>query len=90
MRAIVTDIGKDKYGIIAKVSQKLLDYNINILDITQTIMQGDLFTMILLADISKMNCPFEVLKDGLKELGDSLDLSIRVQREEIFQAMHRI
>ena len=53
-------------------------------------MQGDLFTMILLADISKMNCPFEVLKDGLKELGDSLDLSIRVQREEIFQAMHRI
>ena len=90
MRAIVTVIGKDQYGIIAKVSQKLLDYNINILDITQTILPPDFFTMVMLVDAGAAKVPFGELADQMSALGDQMGMVIRAQREDTFQAMHRI
>jgi ACT domain-containing protein len=89
MRAIVTVIGKDRVGIIAGVSTILADCNINILDITQTTMQ-DIFTMIMLVDISQMAINFTALAEKLANKGEELGLSIRVQHEDIFNSMHRI
>jgi ACT domain-containing protein len=89
MRAIVTVIGKDRIGIIAGVSTILADCNINILDISQTTMQ-DIFTMIMLVDISQMKINFADLSDKLASKGHELGLSIRIQHEDIFNSMHRI
>ncbi len=89
MNAIVTVIGNDKVGIIAAVCTLLADKNVNILDITQTILQGK-FTMVMAVDIGKSSLPLTGLADALTELGKKLDISIRIQREEIFEAMHRI
>ncbi|WP_026894897.1 ACT domain-containing protein [Clostridiisalibacter paucivorans] len=89
MRAIITVVGKDKKGIIAGVSKELSNENINILDITQTILQ-EYFTMIMLVDISQMNIPFMNLKDRLEEKGKELSVSIKIQREDIFNEMHNI
>ena len=89
MRAVITVIGTDRVGIIAGVSAILADANVNILDITQTTMQG-LFTMIMLVDISKSAVSFEKLSEKLSAKGDDLDLKIRVQHEDIFKSMHRI
>ncbi len=89
MRAVITVIGTDRVGIIAGVSAILADANVNILDITQTTMQG-LFTMIMLVDISKSNIDFEHLSSRLSAKGDQLDLKIRVQHEDIFKSMHEI
>lgn len=89
MRAVITVIGKDKVGIIAGVSTILAEYNVNILDISQTIMQ-DMFTMITLVDISNMNVGFSQLADQLGEKGKELGVSIKVQHEDIFNSMHRI
>ena len=87
MKAVITVIGKDKVGIIAKVSALLLKHNINILDISQTIMQ-DLFTMIMLVDMQGTSV--SDLKDGIAEIEKEMNLSIRVQNEDIFNSMHRI
>lgn len=89
MRAVITVIGSDKVGIIYRVSEILFHANVNILDISQTIMQ-DLFTMVALVDISGSTLSFEELSDKLSKLGESLHLSIRIQHEDIFQSMHRI
>lgn len=89
MKAIITVIGKDKIGIIAGVSSALASKQVNILDITQTVMQ-DYFTMIMLVDLSHMSIPFAELKLELDKIGDSLGMSIRIQREDIFNSMHRI
>jgi ACT domain-containing protein len=89
MRAIVTVIGKDRVGIIAGVSTILADCNINILDITQTTMQ-DIFTMIMLVDISQMAINFTDLSEKLAKKGEELSLSLRIQHEDIFNSMHRI
>jgi len=89
MRAVITVIGTDRVGIIAGVSAILADANVNILDITQTTMQG-LFTMIMLVDISKSNINFEQLSSRLSAKGDELALKIRVQHEDIFKSMHEI
>lgn len=89
MRAVITVIGKDRVGIIAGVSTILADCNINILDISQTTMQ-DMFTMIMLVDISKACVDFSVLSGQLDQKGKDLGLSIRIQHEEIFNSMHRI
>ena len=87
MRAVITVIGNDRVGIIAGVSNILADSNVNILDISQTIMQ-DVFTMIMLTDISQMSIDFPVLSDKLKIKGQELGLSIRIQHEDIFNSMH--
>lgn len=89
MKAVITVIGQDKVGIIARVSSTLAELQVNILDISQTIMQ-DLFTMTMLADVGKCTCPFNELAGKLTELGGELGLDIRIQREDLFQSMHRI
>ena len=89
MNAIVTVIGKDRVGIIAAVCIKLAGLNINVLDISQTIMQGN-FTMIMAVDVSQSTATFAEIRDALAELGREMEISIRIQREEIFNAMHSI
>ena len=86
-KAVITVIGKDTTGIIAKVSNLLYENGINILDISQTIMQ-DLFTMIMLCDIKDVQVGD--LQEKLNIIADEMKLSIRVQNEEIFNSMHRI
>lgn len=87
-RAIVSVIGKDQVGIIAKVTTILAENKINILDISQTILQ-DFFTMMMLVDVTDYP-DLESLQEQLSEIGDSLGMNISVQLEEIFQAMHRV
>ncbi|MCL2044838.1 MAG: ACT domain-containing protein [Oscillospiraceae bacterium] len=89
MRAIVTVIGKDRVGIIASVCSLLAESGVNILDISQTIMQ-EYFTMIMLVDLAACALPFNQLSNSLKKRGEDESLSIRIQREDIFTAMHRI
>ena len=89
MNAIVTVLGQDKVGIIAAVCNRLANYNVNILDISQTILQGA-FTMVMAVDVSKSTASFGELGKGLGDLGAEMGLSIRIQREEIFDAMHSI
>ena len=89
MKAIVTVIGKDKPGIIAKVSTALADNQVNIEDISQTLMQ-DNFTMLMLCDLEKSALSLSQLKNSLVELGEKIGVSIHVQHEDIFNAMHKI
>lgn len=89
MRAIVTVIGKDKSGIIAKVAGLLADNNVNIEDISQTIVQGN-FTMLMLCDLSKADLSLKDLSAKLNALGEETGVSIHVQHEDIFNAMHKI
>lgn len=89
MKAIVTVVGKDQVGIIASVCTKLASYNVNVLDISQTVMQG-YFTMMMATDISGCKVPVAELARQMEAAGQDMGLSIHVQREDIFQAMHRI
>lgn len=89
MRAVVTVIGKDQKGIIAKVSGILFENEVNILDISQTIMQ-DMFTMIMLVDFESESVTLKQVVGKLEEAEKEMGLSIHVQREEIFTSMHRI
>ena len=89
MKAIVTVVGKDQVGIIAAVCNMLADYNVNVLDISQTVMQG-YFTMMMVVDVANASLPVAELAQKLEEKGKEMGLSIRLQREEIFQAMHRV
>ncbi len=89
MRAVITVVGHDKIGIIAEVSRVLAENKINILDISQTIMQ-DMFTMIMLVSLERAETSFKAVSDTLETLGDTLGLSIRIQHEDLFQSMHRI
>ena len=89
MNAIVTVVGQDRVGIIAAVCIKLASFNINVLDISQTILQGN-FTMVMAVDVTEASVSFAEVKEALAALGKEVDLSIRIQREEIFNAMHTI
>lgn len=89
MKGIITVVGKDKVGIIARVCTLLSEEDINILDISQTILQG-YFNMMMIVDISKADGRFNELVDKLSELGKSLEVDIRLQHEDIFDCMHRI
>ncbi len=89
MRAIVTVIGKDKSGIIAKVSTMLANNDVNIEDISQTIVQGN-FTMLMLCDLKNSSLSLNDLGLELVKLGESIGVSIHVQHEDIFDAMHKI
>lgn len=89
MRAIVTVIGKDRTGIIAAVSADLAKTGANILDISQTVM-AEFFTMVMLVDLGYISVTFNDLKAILEETGRQIDVEVRIQREEIFNAMHRI
>lgn len=89
MRSIITVLGKDKTGIIANVSTILAGTNVNILDISQTILQ-EYFTMIMLVDLSNCKISFNELKNILEAKGNEMSLSIKIQREDIFNSMHNI
>ena len=89
MKSIITVVGKDKVGIIAKVSALLAGLSINILDISQTIMDN-MFTMIMLTDTSACSESFSSVSDKLEALGEEIGLSIHIQREDVFNSMHRI
>ena len=89
MKAVVTVVGKDRVGIIANVCTALTGFEVNVLDINQTVMQG-YFTMMMVVEVSMCNVPLAELVTKMDELGREMGLSIRVQREDIFEAMHRI
>ena len=89
MKAVITVIGNDRVGIIAKVSGFLAENSVNILDISQTIMQN-MFCMIMLVQFDKEKNNIHKVSDKLSEIGKEMGLSIHVQREEIFNSMHRI
>ena len=88
-KVVITVTGRDKTGIVASIATALAEYNVNILDIRQSIME-DLFTMIMLADISKSNKDFESLEKKLNEIGEKIGVKIIVQHENIFKYMHRL
>lgn len=88
-RVIITVLGKDSVGIIAKVCTYLASNHINILDISQTIIQG-YFNMMMIADIEESTKPFAECSDELSQIGDELGVKINCQKEEIFESMHRI
>jgi ACT domain-containing protein len=89
MKAVVTVVGKDRVGIIASVCVELARYNVNVMDISQTVMQG-YFTMMMVVEVSECSVPLAELCKAMDAKGQEMGLSIRVQREDIFEAMHRI
>lgn len=89
IKAIVTVVGKDRVGIIAAVSAQLAEQNINVLDITQNVLD-DYFNMIMMVDITNSKLPIRDIQTGMKALGEKLGLHIRVQHEDIFNAMHNV
>lgn len=89
MKAIVTVIGKDKPGIIAKVSNLAAQKNVNIEDISQTLLQGN-FTMLMLCDLENASVTLKDFKAEMVSLGEQIGVSIHVQHEDIFNAMHKI
>lgn len=88
-RTIITVVGKDAVGIIAKVCTYLAENKANILDISQTIVQ-EYFNMMMIADLSKVEKSFEIVSAELAEVGRTLGVEVKCQREEIFDKMHRI
>ncbi len=89
MRAVVTVIGKDTVGILHKVSGICAEYNVNVIEVTQSVLQ-DMFAMIMLVDISAISGSFSELVDKMDELGKTLGLSIHTMHEDIFNSMHSV
>ncbi len=90
MRAVISVLGMDRPGIIAKVSAVLYECNVNILDIDQTVLRDELFAMTMLADLREMNTSFEALKQKLDTVSTRIGMQIKLQREEIFKSMHNV
>ena len=89
MKTIVSVIGKDAVGIISKVSAVCSECNVNIVDITQSVLQ-DMFVMVMLTESKELNCSFSEFSDKMKTLGTQNGLDIRVMHEDVFNSMHRI
>ncbi|MGN1133660.1 MAG: ACT domain-containing protein [Oscillospiraceae bacterium] len=89
MRAVVTVVGNDAVGILAKVSTKCAEFNANIIEVNQSVLQ-DVFAMTMLIDLSKLKGNFAELADSLEALGDSMNLKIHTMHESIFNCMHEI
>ena len=89
MKAIVTVVGKDQVGIIAGVCNTLADHNINVLDISQTIMEG-FFTMMMVVDLDGAQMEFAAVDEAFQPIREEMHLNIHLQRMDIFDAMHRI
>ena len=89
MCAVLTVVGQDRVGIVAGVSQALAELKFNIVDMSQTIMEGN-FTMMLVCELPATKMNFESVRNQLNELGQQLGVQIRIQREEIFDAMYKI
>ena len=89
MKAVITVIGKDSVGILAKVSEACSKADGNIVEVTQSVLQ-DMFAMIMLVEIDKSNIGFEQLRTNLKAVGESTNTKVHVMHEDIFNSMHRI
>ncbi len=89
MKAVITVVGKDTVGILAKVSALCAEHGANIIDVTQTVMQ-DLFCMIMLCETDALSIPFSNFVDQAEALGEENNLKIHVMHEDIFNSMHRI
>lgn len=89
MKAVISVIGKDTVGILAKVSTKCAEYNVNVDDVTQTVMQ-DIFTMIMMSDVTDCTVSFGEFSDAMKKLGEDMGMQVQVMHEDIFNSMHRI
>ena len=89
MRAVITVVGKDMVGILAKVSGECAKYNANVVEVTQSVLQ-DMFAMVMLVEISELSVEMPEFSKSMTEMGESLALSIHVMHEDIFNSMHRI
>ena len=89
MKAVITVIGKDSVGILAKVSEACSKADVNSVEVTQSVLQ-DMFAMIMLVEIDKSNIGFEQLRTNLKAVGESTNTKVHVMHEDIFNSMHRI
>ena len=89
MRAVMTVIGKDTVGILARVTAICAEHRANVMDVTQTVMQ-DLFAMTMLIEISELSVEFSAFADELKKAGEEMGLQIHVMHEDIFNSMHKI
>lgn len=89
MRAVISVVGHDTVGILAKVSSECARYQANVVEVSQSVLQ-DMFAMIMIVEISALNCPLSQLADAMEQLGKKENLVIHVMHEDIFQSMHRI
>jgi ACT domain-containing protein len=89
MRAVVTVMGKDRPGIIAKISGVLYEYNVNVLDIRQNVME-DIFAMTMLVDLAKCSVELSQLSKIMEEIGNSIAVKVIIMHEDVFNAMHRV
>ena len=89
MKAVVSVLGKDSVGILAKVSGECAKVNANVLEVSQNIMQ-EMFAMIMMVDVSNLNCEFKSFVDEMNDYGDKNNLKIHVMHEDIFNSMHKI
>lgn len=89
MRAVITVVGKDTVGILARVSAKCSEHGVNVAEVTQSVLQ-DLFAMIMIVDIDKLDIPFTAFADQMEEIGEEMHLKIHTMHEDIFNAMHTI
>lgn len=89
MNAIITVVGSDKVGIIAKVSQYLSDHSINIVDITQTILSGN-FVMMMMVDLEKADIDIDKVRDNMTDMSKEMGVEINIMSEKVFSAMHRV
>ena len=89
MNAIITVVGSDKVGIIAKVSQFLIEHKINIADITQTILSGN-FVMMMMVDLAASDISIDELRNAMEDLSSDMGVEINIMSEKVFSAMHRV
>lgn len=89
MKAVLTVVGKDTVGILAKVANGCAEYNVNVIEVSQSVL-SDMFCMIMVCDITHISSEFGDFADKMKALGDSLGMSIHVMHEDIFNSMHSI
>ncbi len=89
MNAIITVVGSDQVGIIARVSAYLSEHKINIIDITQTVLSGN-FVMMMMVDLSSSDKNIDNLKESMKHVGEQLQVEINIMHERVFTSMHRI
>ncbi|MCH5300102.1 MAG: ACT domain-containing protein [Ruminococcus sp.] len=89
MKAVITVIGKDSVGILAKVSSACAEVGVNVVEVTQSVLQ-DMFAMIMLVEIEKSNVSFEQLKNNLNQVGEQTNTKVHIMHEDIFNSMHKI
>lgn len=89
MKAVITVVGKDSVGILAKVSAKCAEHNVNILEVSQTILHG-MFCMMMIGEVDSLDCAFGDFADLMKEYGEEINMKVTVMHEDIFNSMHKI